>query len=255
MLLFASDFDGTLCQRGVGVSEETRAQIKAFRESGNLFGVATGRDRSILSLLEKYDVEFDFAIILNGSIILDNKGEILFHKSAENHNNIIEKTQEIVESFGEELSVVFENERYDVSRLKKAGGMVHLSQFSHMNSSMKNDETANLAAKKIRELYGDILNPMPNCHCVDIPPFGIDKKIGILNYAKLNNIVQSDIYTAGDNYNDMIMLEDFFGFAVENAKPEVKRSAKRVVKDVGEALKIIREQRGTVFCEKGCNPR
>ena len=46
--MLASDFDGTLCQKYTPetypATEEVLAAIRAFREDGGLFGVATGRD-------------------------------------------------------------------------------------------------------------------------------------------------------------------------------------------------------------------
>ena len=50
-----------------------------------------------------------------------------------------------------------------------------------------------------------------------------------------------DIYTIGDSFNDINMIESFYGFAVENANDEVKKVAKQVISSVNEAISLLNQ--------------
>ena len=55
MKLVATDFDGTFCSYGGGVSEANLAAVKKWQEAGHKFGINTGRGISLSDMeIEKY---------------------------------------------------------------------------------------------------------------------------------------------------------------------------------------------------------
>jgi len=62
VVLFASDYDGTIRRDGQ-VTKEDLAQISAFQAKGNIFGIVTGRAIDMIAgELKHYGIAFDFII-------------------------------------------------------------------------------------------------------------------------------------------------------------------------------------------------
>ena len=52
-------------------------------------------------------------------------------------------------------------------------------------------------------------------------------------------VPEDNIYTAGDNFNDMDMLSRFHGRAMFNSEPEVLAVAEKSVKSIAEIIEEI----------------
>ena len=78
MKILGSDYDGTLTAGGIG--ETKISAIQKWRESGNKFGIITGRNGNFRDeLLQKYpDLKCDFFATCNGGYITDGEGNIIF---------------------------------------------------------------------------------------------------------------------------------------------------------------------------------
>lgn len=72
MRVAVSDYDGTLCI-GEKVNERTLSAISQWRAAGNMFGIATGRDLSLL-LIEtgRWKIPYDFLICCNGALVYNH---------------------------------------------------------------------------------------------------------------------------------------------------------------------------------------
>ena len=51
--------------------------------------------------------------------------------------------------------------------------------------------------------------------------------------------VKDNVYTIGDSYNDVEMIEKFNGYSIENAKEEVKKVSKGECSSVSKLIKKI----------------
>lgn len=257
-MILASDYDGTLC-RGQ-ITERDRQAIIRFREAGHLFGVVTGRDFPLAyePLTGENGVPFDFIICMNGALAVDSKGDILFEKTADGAV-IPALFQTVLEAGAGYLGIVtgktrqnftpddFDDPDYFSSFLRKYG--VSASNytsdgvpkephpcFTHANTWFSTEAEAARAVEMIRERHGETLNPLQNHVCVDIPPAGVDKGTGIAEYAAMMGIPHNEIWTAGDNYNDLAMLTRFRGCAMENGVEAAKKAAKGVYSDIAAAI-------------------
>ena len=75
--LLVSDYDDTLYTSSKSLYFNILA-IEKFRKNGNKFAIATGRNFiSIDSLIRKYKIPYDYLICNDGSIIFDNKHNII----------------------------------------------------------------------------------------------------------------------------------------------------------------------------------
>ena len=78
MKMLVSDYDKTLYTSEKSISQNKTA-IDNFRNNGNIFVIASGREyKYIKDKANKYNINYDYLICNNGSIIFDNKDNIIF---------------------------------------------------------------------------------------------------------------------------------------------------------------------------------
>lgn len=230
MHILATDYDGTL-NRGV-VSQADRDAITEFRKAGNLFGIVTGRASDMYDTLVRDKVEFDFVIVMNGAMSLDTNGNTVFEVTGD-ASCVRGVTELIGNGYDNFLSCVCHktrwtfhsahpegNDKYDP--MSAIGG---LPPFTQMNTWVKSDELAAKAVAELNERFGEHINALQNGVCIDIPPRGIDKGVGVARYADQVGVPHENVWCAGDNMNDMAMITRFHGCAVSNAREEVKAAA------------------------------
>ena len=231
MHILATDYDGTL-NRG-GVSQADHEAIARFRKAGNLFGIVTGRASDMYDLLINQHVEFDFVIVMNGAMTLDKDGNTVFEETGD--PSCIRGITELAGSgdYAAFLSCVHHrtrrtfhaaypdgNDKYDP--MSAAG---EFTRFTQMNTAVRTDALAAQITAEINANFGEYVNALQNGTCIDIPPRGIDKGVGVARYADQMGVPHENVWCAGDNMNDMAMITRFHGCAVSNARPEVKEAA------------------------------
>jgi HAD superfamily hydrolase (TIGR01484 family) len=243
MKIIASDYDGTInCG---GVSQADREAIAKFRKAGNKFGVNTGRDLEMATWI-LYDMkdEIDFLICCRGGTILDGQGNIIF-----------EKRQKIDQA--RHLEILNEARKYNLGNFNISDRYVRIyadrtqktppqfdliDQFSQTNAWFMDDDSSKAFQEYIDKYHSDYMKAFRNGGAIDIPPLGSSKPTGIVEYANMIGGVD-EIYTVGDNLNDIPMLEAFCGFAVSNAKDEVKAIAKHQCNRVCDMIEFIMEEK------------
>ena len=256
--IIASDFDGTLSQGGI--SEETLDAIKEFRRRGNFFGVVTGRDfHWSYEIFKENDMfPFDFIISNNGGQGCDENGECIFRDYIENvPYGKSTVAQEMMKSnlslSGIDSGIALEKTRLAFHPDLPDGGRVEgepydflpisslqtLDRFVSSNVICENDEAAQVVAKKLSELYGEYINPSVNGRCIDITRAGTDKATAVAKVAEYFGVPTENIYTAGDNYNDMQMLKTYHGCAMTGGVEAIKKIAEYTCDNVAEVVKIV----------------
>ncbi|MBQ8163390.1 MAG: HAD-IIB family hydrolase [Clostridia bacterium] len=225
MKIIASDYDGTVNYHGI--SDADKQAITKFREAGNKFGIVTGRDLEMaLWILDEMKIEIDYLICCTGAIILDGKGNILYEKrqsvDIDRFNQIIDKAREF--HFGNfsisDRLIRFYNDRRAIIPCE----LERISEFTQANVWFPSEENCIKFLNYLNTEHGDYIIGFRNGGSVDIPPKGISKPTGVHEYAKMFDNVDK-IYAVGDNLNDIPMIKEFCGFAVSNAKDEVKNAA------------------------------
>ena len=257
--IIATDYDGTLCQSypdGYKINDRTLNAIKEFRKTGNLFGIVTGRSYiwayPVFKNLNTFD--FDYIISDNGAQCFDKDGNVLFSNKIKAYKGFAKDYVTTVLDFCddvEEAGVCFERDRFNFEKNSPEGNVGYYSKYSVLdelyeddefvmvNAVCKNDETAFKLKDIIATRFGDYLDPVQNGRCLDITAKGINKASGISQYAEIMGVVHDNIYSAGDNYNDIPMVKAFHGCAVNGAVDALKNEAEFVLDDVGSLIEII----------------
>ena len=238
MKIIATDFDGTLSYNGK-VSDEDKNAIHRFRAAGNKFGIVTGRDADLAQWIKQENgLEFDYVICCTGAIIKNGDGEIIYQKKGkigEYIYDIINKAKELG-AYGFSASDVLLKCIVDITG-KIPMQMDALKEFSQVNTGFTSEENAIEFVKYVNEKYGDKICAHRNGVCIDMPPSKTSKVTGIYEYAKM--FESPEIYAVGDNINDLEMVKEFEGFAVSNAKQEVKDVAKHQCNRIADMIDYL----------------
>lgn len=247
MKIFISDFDGTLCCTPESTLADREA-INRFREKGNKFGIASGRSLSSLKILQEKNIPSDF-LLANTTSVCTAESKIIFSQKI--RSGIIPYLFEcITKEGGLVFSITKEFEDFFIptgdETYKMRGKEISLSSvekleyFSQVSTILPTTDAASRVVKKINKNFSDTLSSYQNGICIDIISKGWSKATGIAKLAELYSIDTQDIYTIGDNYNDILMLSAFNSFVVANAPAEIKRYASiGVVPTVADAIETL----------------
>ena len=240
MIIIASDFDGTLNYQGISVAD--KEAIDKFRADGNKFGIVTGRDLEqalwVLYDLKKSDLKVDFVICCTGAITLSGDGEIIKmtkQKTGKYLNEMLEYAKTLnLGSFraSNELLTCFADARGKIKSNFEA-----LGEITQANAWFGSEEDAKNFLEYVEKNHGGDINIFRNGGCIDMPPLGVSKVSGIYGYAK--DFKDAEIITVGDNVNDLPMIKEFDGYAVSNAKDEVKSAAKHLCDRIADMIDEI----------------
>ena len=241
MKIIASDFDGTLTYKG-GVSEADRRAIETFRRAGHKFGVVTGRDIPMArDIMVRHDFHPDFLICCTGAAILGEDGRVLYQKQGKIGNFMNE-------IFGHACALGAQTFTVNDGPLKYFADVTGatpfdlsaFSGFTQANVHFSDPAPAEKFTALMRERYSDLIAAHRNGRDVDMPPPGTSKVTGIYEYAKAFDA--PEIYTVGDNANDLSMIREFCGYAVQNAVDAVKAEADHLCDRVCDMIDgILRE--------------
>lgn len=256
--ILASDYDGTLAQ-GNGVTEETVMAIKKFQKMGNLFGVVTGRDfvMGFEYFKEKKEFPFDFVIASSGAAAYDKDGNIYFVQRINGKQAFGESTlaqeliKECLQLTSNPCGMAFDNSRYafhpDYPLGKMAEGIQYsafsvledVEEFVLANTFCETVEQAAKVTDILTKKFGRYVNPMQNGRYIDISLVDVNKSIGIAHLADCIGIPHENIWTAGDNFNDMPMIKKYHGCAMASGVEDLKKVSEYVCDSVADVIEII----------------
>ncbi len=259
--ILATDYDGTLNQGGI--SPKVAEAIARFRAAGNLFGVVTGRDKpwSYASFKGEGKFGFDFVLALNGAVGIDGEGQELYRFPIDGTAAVGDSTlsrvvvARICALSGGPCGISWGDTRVDIHPDHPNGGKVggrtaqpfdsieeiyaRMDSFLMMNTVCRDFAEATRVTAALQEEFGTWLNPLQNGICIDIPAHGMDKGVGVARYASLMGVAKSDIWTAGDNLNDIAMLTPYHGCAMSSGTKEAKDAAEFVCDDIAAVIELI----------------
>ena len=243
MKIIATDFNGTLSYNGK-ISDEDKSAIHRFREAGNKFGIVTGRDVDLAQWIKPENgLEYDYLICCTGAVIKNGEGEIIYQKKGKIDNYIyemIDKARELG-AYGFSASDVLLKCIVDIKG-KIPMQMDALKEFTQVNTGFTNEENAQKFVDYVNATYNDKISAFRNGTSIDMPPANTSKVTGIYEYAKMFD--NPEIYAVGDNINDLSMIEEFCGFAVSNAKEEVKKAANHQCNRIADMIDFIMSNEG-----------
>lgn len=243
-----SDFDGTLYVNST-VSEADRAALQRWRAAGNLFAMASGRQISALrDHLAQENVEWDYLLCLNGAEAYDRDEQLLFETTID-INLLPDLYRTIVQDdgwanvcYGPRADRVKTDNCSDYNTDHAHYPESHLdtfTRFTQICTAMPTDAEAPAVKKRVMDRFGDYVCAELNGRCIDVNARGVSKASGISKMISQLGISEDDVYTVGDNFNDLCMLTAFNGFAVAHAPEEVRKQSKHTVKNIAEMIDQI----------------
>ncbi len=240
MIIIASDFDGTLNHHGISVSD--KEAIDKFRAEGNRFGLVTGRDLEqalwVLYDLKKADLKLDFVICCTGAVTLSGEGKIIKMKK-QTVGKYLDEMLEYAKTLNlgafrasNELTTSFADPYGNIEN-----DFLSLGEITQANAWFGTEEDAERFVQYVRKNHAGDINIFRNGGSIDMPPVGVSKVSGIYDYAE--SYKDATIITVGDNVNDIPMLLEFGGYAVSNARDEVKAVAKHQCNRIADMIDEI----------------
>ncbi len=218
--LIASDYDGTLHYKN-DLDPRDLAAIERWRKNGNYFALISGRQNTFLEYLISEKLPLDFIVLTNGAQGFLPSGRLAFESTAD--GALVPQLIDIVRS---------QNIDFFESDLKN--GVFH--QFT---ARTEDEPGAQVFTDAVNKQFFRVLTAFRNGRCIDIVPRGVDKGKGVARVADFFGVEKENVYTVGDNNNDLPMLTAFHGFAVECALDEVKAAVESRCRDIADMIEIL----------------
>ena len=227
--LLASDFDGTIGDDEQLVKDA--AAIARFRAAGNYFGLVSGRNSDALAWCRDWaKLEVDFLLADNGGTChIDGKPLFCVEAAAEAMLPLCDylmakKTKLIAVNRVDGTDMIYYKhsdgrEEYDPRRV-----FWRARKFSEISAYFATVEICHAVSREVNDIFPH-LDALPNGRCLDIVPRGSGKNVGVGLIAKRLGVANEDVYTVGDNFNDLSMIRAYKGYAVANAHPDVQKQA------------------------------
>lgn len=244
--MIVTDLDGTLLRRDKTISENTKEILKAVRDKGVLFGIATARPiRSVKNFLPFLD--YDFAIFHNGAVVMDGE-ELLDGFGIENPLDIINCIKESIP--GCHICVEAEDVMYssfNSEEIWPGFEYIKTEDFHELTGKIGDKIIVEAGTKEELDVISGLLPDnlyaeLSENQVVMIMNNNATKINGVKIIAGRYNIALDSIVAFGDDYNDIDMLSHCgIGVAVDNALDDVKKAADQICgsnEDDGEACWI-----------------
>lgn len=253
MKMFASDFDNTLHfvdekQKGYFKEADMNA-IRAYRESGNLFGLCTGRPLYGFEGDMDDGPAVDFVIASTGGIVTKTNANT-FDRLAE---AVITKEQVAdiqklcdgrgvlyIHADGHVFTLYTRRAGYDSQTILSSAEELegkHVTAISVWTASLEMAETL---TNEINEKYPQDLAAYQNVNWLDVVHAGVSKGNGA---KQAKALLHADLLGGiGDSFNDIPLLEAAdVAFTFHSSDEKVKEKADYLVDSVAEAIEIFKK--------------
>lgn len=265
--VIGTDFDGTLTKNGELVTENIEA-VRKFREAGNLFVLVTGRHGyDAVRAAEKSGIGFDYISASDGAVLFGpesvtgRKRELIYEKTCspdrlealcaliiENDPCWLSKESTSYAcsvplgwNSGEQVGTVNKNGRPWMSPEQF---FADPHPFSMLPCGFEERELSREVTERINREFGDYVAAYFNDGCVDIVPAGIGKASGLTFIAEAHGIPKENIWTIGDDYNDLPMLRAFNGCTVARGELYENKLIGRCCPEVCDLIHALLEKQG-----------
>lgn len=229
------------------------------------FNLASGRIGSNLEILEeKIGKKVVYKISLNGSIVYKNK-EIILENTMDQQtakevvkylddnkifyfiftsNGIITGKKKIKNPIAKKirswLGVPINKQNLKAQEMIEKFPDTKIYKFSiNFNTPWKD---LSKLVTKLQERFPQLHSTASSSYSIDINPNSVSKGDLIKQICKDDNIDVNNVAVIGDSGNDISMFSITpYSFCMDHAKPNVLESANYIIKDVSEAIDLIKE--------------
>lgn len=203
------DYDRTLFINNSDMLNNINS-INKFRENGNIFIIATGRTyNSLKKEIDKYNIEYDFLILNHGSLVIKKDKSTLFHYKID--KNILFDITNYLSKY-KPKSVMYSYYTEDTNDINNPD----ISKITIV--FQKDVETFKKVMMDIVKKYNNKLNIyFTQNYEIEIISKETNKSRAIDLLMKKANFKKENIYTIGDSYTDIDMINDYNGSCMEKS--------------------------------------
>lgn len=253
--ILISDLDGTLLNSWNNIHEITLEHINVLRKKNHGFAIATGRNIQETNFLkEKYNLNCDFKILLNGALILDKDSKIIRKKTI-NKNGLVDlidiakkRNLKLFFSNGDIYMTLkeFGNISVEDIKFKEYNCLAEMLTFEDeiVSASFIGDEDD---IKKLDDAVSVVnksqeIEAFRNVNFVDIVPKGISKGEAVKYIEKHMDLNDDNIYVIGDSWNDVSMLSKYKNsYTFTSSEEKIKTYAGNLVNNINECIQEVIE--------------
>lgn len=238
MKLLVSDYDYTIkpYEKNPNILEKNIFKkniesINKFQENGNKFVIATGRNTSsIKEETKNFGINYDYLIAYNGRVIVDKNDNLIYANYIDD-----ELLQSLYNSGRIQDYILFDE--YESTERKK--------NLIYIKAKLNTYKNVKELIKFLKMKYPDIKIDYTYLLNMLLIRNNFNKYLGIEKLLELENIGvdRNNIYTVGDETNDIEMINEFNGtrmlvsnpalmFTTSNTTPTVKALIKRIEKNI-----------------------
>ena len=201
--ILISDYDGTFDMFNYSIKYNVSA-INKFRKDGNVFVLSSARNYdSIKPKINKYNIKYDYLNCLDGLVLFDRNDNLINTKYIE--SNIVCELTQIIRN-----KILMMN---DTSTTSINDKIVCISSYAKSLKEYK--KLLNILKTDFSDL--EIFNFL---NLFFIKPKS-DKIDGIDIIKKIENINDNNIYTIGNDLNDLKMIEKYNGCSMLLSNPKI----------------------------------
>lgn len=221
-----SDYDNTLYVNDNQILQNVD-KIKEFINNGNIFVIATGRSYiDVSKMIVKYNIQYNYLICNDGGTIFDNNGKLLYKKDIQ-----IDVANKIME-------YIIQNNLYDITYIDS--GFDYTKNIENcVNAIIIKDIDTN----KSKKILNDITTKFNSVHgyisdnWINITEESVTKSNGIKFLENKLNL--KEIYTIGDNINDIDMILKYNGACMKNSVNDLKNICSKQFDSIKDFIEYI----------------
>lgn len=249
MKLFVFDIDGTLVDNTCILSKENIDAINEKLRQGHVIAIASGRPfNGIKHYLDEFIEGKKFAIGGNGAIVYDQEGNILFAKGIDHeeflafrkrHCEYVEKGYSVYCYTYKEVGYYEHTPQIDLERERNLFPERNLYEQPFQKGEMLQKFMINAPKEELDKFV--LTEEDKKFHYMRTEPYylefvskDVDKSAGVEFVRNLLGLEKDQVYCFGDQGNDVKMISNYVGIAMDNAIPECKKAAKFITKSVSE---------------------
>ena len=206
--------------------------VNEFINKGNMFVIATGNNYDyFIKVAKEKGIRYDYLILDQGSVISDRYNKIIY--SCTLNNNILKSIcYELREVYNIHKIEIYSAKRKECSFINKKITKISI-KFNKKTSALK---IITILNKKYGKYINAYLMIFSNSYIVEIISSKTDKEKAIRIIANIEKVDKSSIYTIGNGYNDISMINAFNGACVNNSVDELLKRCNRHVESVNELV-------------------
>lgn len=225
MSVVVSDFDNTIYNENYLKNIDL---IKDFIARKNKFIIATGRNlSSLLKEIDKFNLDIEYYICNDGAVIYDKYKNIVYRMDIDSY--IAKNIFEMLKADDNNLEVFIDNTNGYVTNAINANKIV-----AKPYDNVKAINTLSKITNKYAQVYGYVSK-----NHINIISTKASKGEALKYLIEFNRYDKNDLYTIGDNINDVSMMKVFLSFAISEAADDVKSQCYMVIDSIEDLLKKL----------------